>query len=317
MHQIFFCSEKPIACFRVQGADAASFLQGQFSNDLRGAPGSAVYGLWLDHKGKVTSDAYVLRDSADGFVVVSFDGIPGELLARLERFVIADEVDFVDLTATTTLVTVAGNEAAGTMIAAGLAAPPPGAWTGCGSWRVFRGRAAGRTPCWHAVRLEGTGEVAPCAELTHRMAALGIAPSSSEQLAPLRLADGIAAVPHDIGPTDLPQEGGLEHEAISFTKGCFIGQEVMARLKNLGRVRRRLFVVHSAPGSATPTPPQKGTTLSIDARRVGELRGVAPAGTGWVGLAMMTEHEIKDAEACVADDGRRWILGTASEGRAW
>ncbi len=66
----------------------------------------------------------------------------------------------------------------------------------------------------------------------------------------MRIQADIAAVPRDIGPDDLPNEGGLEKIAISYTKGCYLGQEVMARLKSMGQVRRQLLRV-----TGTGAPP--------------------------------------------------------------
>ncbi len=92
----------------------------------------------------------------------------------------------------------------------------------------------------------------------------------------------------DIGPTDLPNEGGLETEAISYTKGCYLGQEVMARLKNMGQVRRRLLRVHG-----TGEPPTRLAPVFQAARKVGEVRSAVRDGAGWVGLALVSLVQLK------------------------
>ena len=81
---------------------------------------------------------------------------------------------------------------------------------------------------------------------------------------------------------NLPNEGGLEDVAISYTKGCYLGQEVMARLKNMGQVRRRLHVVLRAdPAPAARAPLyQRGV-------QCGEIRSVASRDGKWAGLAML------------------------------
>jgi folate-binding protein YgfZ len=97
------------------------------------------------------------------------------------------------------------------------------------------------------------------------------------------------AVPIDIGPADLPQEAGLDAEAISFTKGCYLGQEVMARLQSMGQVRRRLVRVL---GSGSP-PPALPVPVFAAARQVGELRSaVTDGGEGWVGLALVSRLQV-------------------------
>ncbi len=98
-----------------------------------------------------------------------------------------------------------------------------------------------------------------------------------------RILAGIPAIPRDIGAGDLAAEGGLDETAISFTKGCYLGQEVVARLKSMGRVRRRLMSVEAMEGAVPPVP----APLHVEERQVGELRSTASCGSGWVGLAMM------------------------------
>src|SRR5690606_5418111 len=105
------------------------------------------------------------------------------------------------------------------------------------------------------------------------------------ELERVRIQAGVPAVPRDLGIGDLPAEGGLDEEAISFTKGCYLGQEVMARLRSMGRVRRRLMRV-SSPQGACPAVP---ADVYHGDRRIGEVRSAValPAG-GWVGLAMLS-----------------------------
>jgi hypothetical protein len=100
----------------------------------------------------------------------------------------------------------------------------------------------------------------------------------------LRIEAGIPSVPRDLGPDDLPNEGGLEHDAISYTKGCYLGQEVMARLRTMGRVRRRLLRV---AGSAK-APEQLPAPLFAEGKKIGELRSAARTATGFIGLAMIS-----------------------------
>ena len=90
-----------------------------------------------------------------------------------------------------------------------------------------------------------------------------------------RIAAGIPAVPQDVGPGDLPNEGGLEDAAISTTKGCYLGQEIMARLKTRGRLRRRLTRVRGT-GSVPALP----AVLWQAGRKAGELRSAAPEKNG-------------------------------------
>ena len=100
----------------------------------------------------------------------------------------------------------------------------------------------------------------------------------------LRIEASIPSVPRDIGPDDLPNEGGLDHDAISYTKGCYLGQEVMARLKTMGQVRRRLMRL-TGP---VPPPVDLPAPLFADGKKIGELRSVARTEHGFIGLAMIS-----------------------------
>src|SRR5580658_9564626 len=85
---------RPAAWLRVSGTDSATFLQGQFSNDLRHfGPDLATYGLWLDVKGKVIADGFVMPGKGpDGFWIGSYFSPADQLRRRLEGFIIADDV---------------------------------------------------------------------------------------------------------------------------------------------------------------------------------------------------------------------------------
>lgn len=280
---------QPAAWLRVAGADAATFLQGQFTNELRDlAPGMAAYGLWLTVKGKVLADSFVVRGiaAADEFWVGSYFSAAGVIRERLEGYVIADDVVIEDRTADWAGLSVIGDGAAR------LLAERRGGEVGL----VFPGR---RT------RAENIEWVMPQAEFEAAREMLGgvagLVEIDAEVAEARRIADGIPAVPRDIGPADLPNEGGLEKDAISYTKGCYLGQEVMARLKSMGQVRRRLLRVHVAADErpATPAAVFNGT------RQVGELRSVARdvAGDGFIGLAMVSLlHVTADAKLAFAAD---------------
>jgi folate-binding protein YgfZ len=130
------------------------------------------------------------------------------------------------------------------------------------------------------------------------MLAGGVALSTGE-VERERIAAGIPAVPMDLGLADLPNEGGLETEAISYTKGCYLGQEVMARLKAMGQVRRRLRRVRG-----TGEPPPRPTALYQAARKLGELRSAARDGADWIGLAMLSLGSLqRDEGLALAADG--------------
>jgi folate-binding protein YgfZ len=260
-----FSPWKISALFRVTGEDAATFLQGQFTNELRGKKaGEAVYGLWLNQKGKVLADSFVIPSAENGeFFVVSYFCPVAGLKQRLEGYIIADDVVVEDLTAEWAGVSLVGEGAAAWLAKEAR----PGLF--------FSGRR---------VKTENMDWIFPQTELSRVRAQLaGVAEIGEKELARCRIEAGIPAVPADIGAGDLPGEAGLESETISYTKGCYLGQEVMARLKSMGQLRRRLKRVEGA--GEMPAPP---AALWQGGKQVGELRSAVAAENGFVGLAMLS-----------------------------
>jgi folate-binding protein YgfZ len=271
---------RPAALLQVTGSDAANFLQGQFTNDLREVSKSGpVYGLWLTLKGKVLADSFVGR-RGDGFWIASYQSEAAVIRARLESFIIADDVTVEDETAQWAAVSVIGAEADEL-----LKSPPAIGW-------VFAGRRSG------APSAEWIFPADAVAEARNR---LGKSRElTAEDMTRWRIAAGMPAVPSEIGPNDLPNEGGLEDAAISYTKGCYLGQEVMARLKTMGQIRRRLLRVRAELDSIPSLP----AALFAAGRKVGELRSaVSDGASAAVGFAMLSLPNITaDSELSLAGD---------------
>ena len=249
---------RPAAWLQVSGPDAGTFLQGQFSNDLGLlSTRPAVYGLWLNQKGRVLADSFVLKGStAEEFWVGSYFSSGTAIRERLESHIIADDV-------------VVADESAAwfgtTLFDAPVAEQSPKVGEG---W-IFPGRR-GRPPAVEILTREPL-EISGATIL------------SDGEMERVRIQAVLPAVPKDIGAGELPPEGGLERDAISYTKGCYLGQEVMARLKSMGQVRRRLKQIAGA-GTAPPCPAK----LYRGAQLVGEIRSVVEDGETFVGLALIT-----------------------------
>ena len=257
---------RPLAAWlRISGPDAPSFLQGQFSRDLRGMPeGGSRYGLWLDHKGKVLADSMIIKGPSDVFWCAS-DETPAEVLReRFDRYIIADDVTLEDATPGWDRVVLVGDD------------DLPAGQAGVGHVTDSR-RARVRTRDWFFPR-EDAARV--------REALRDWAPLDARDLERIRIEAGIPSIPADLGPDDLPQEGGLGESAVSYEKGCYLGQEVMARLKAMGRIRRRLCLV----GGRGPRPEGRHPLFAGETR-VGELRTTAAAEEGFVGLAMVANAQ--------------------------
>lgn len=268
---------RPNTLIRVTGEDAFTFLQGQFTNELRRPSGSATYGLWLNQKGKVLADSQVLRISENEFLICSEFSPVAVIRQRLEEYIVADDVVLADETETGHALALwgeGGREAIRSLIGE---VPAAGRFVRNGELLVFCGR---RLPGDNWVLL---GPEKAVAEIREQLRACGAEDTDPAEMEFARITAGLPVVPADIGPGDLPNEGGLEDAAISYTKGCYLGQEVMARLKNLGQVRRQLRVVRGRGA-----PPVAQAALYQGEKKVGEIRSVGTRADDFAALAMLS-----------------------------
>ena len=226
--------------------------------------GASVYGLWLDRKGRVIGDSHVIRGPLDGeFWIVSTDSAGSAIAGHLQAHIIADEVEVSDESPGWRAMALVGE--------------------GCGEWLTsavrpgfaFPGRRAPGEN-WEWLFPEADAPAALAASSQGRAVA-------TDEIERLRIRSAIASVPADIGPADLPNEGGLDAQAISYSKGCYTGQEVMARVKSLGRVRRTLVRVRGEGA-----PPALPAALWRGERRDGELRSAVADPGGFDGLALVS-----------------------------
>lgn len=299
----------PAAWLAIRGEDASEFLQGQFTADLRlQAAHSCTYGLWLDRKGKVQGDSFVLRSGANDFRIFSYECRSVDLCERLERFIIADDVELSDESGSVGGISLIGEAAVGWLAGrAGRAGrPEAGVYLEGDSGVIFRGRrTTGPHLEWVVPREEVPGVVA-------RLRDEGLDELEIVGMERERLRSRLPAVPREIGPDELPQEGGLEREAVSFSKGCYLGQEVMARLRSMGRVRRGLLPVR------VRAAPQVPAALFEGSRPVGELRTVLPAeGDGPNGVALVRRDRVgqgfslePDGAVVVEAVAEEWEVGS-------
>lgn len=224
------------------------------------------------------ADSFVLRVGDNESLVFSPRTDAAALRERIEAYLIADEVDVVDETNRWVALGIFGEGSAAAVTK--LGAPDvsvDGHFTSVEGAYLFAGRFT---------RAENFWLLAPRDSLAvwqQKLVCSGAREISFKAAEIARIRDAIPAVPDDIGAGDLPAEGGLDADAISYTKGCYLGQEVMARLKNLGQVRRRLHLLRG-----TGEAPAPRTALYQGEQRVGELRSVAATSEGFMALAMLS-----------------------------
>lgn len=296
----WFYSFRPGADLRVTDEDAADFLQSQFSNELRPfEAGRATYGLWLDVKGKVRADSVVLCLGEESFRLVSDHCDGAAIRQHLEAHIIADDVVIEPVAGGTVF-----ELSAATCAELGLALPEAGLFAetehGC---------------LWHApessYRLLVAADSAAAA-LRKRLFSAGCRELSDTDRGLLRIAAGRSRIPEEIGPADLPGEGELESTAIAFTKGCYLGQEVVARMHNLGQAQRRLFLVEGA--SKVPQVPLP--LYNSASKHVGELRSAYPSDEGWRGVALLKRRFVKPGDVLNSGDQSIAVRHPLNEGSA-
>lgn len=266
-----FYEYRPAAHFLVTDEDAADFLQSQFSNELRPfEAGRCAYGLWLDVKGKVIADSAVLCEGEERFRVLS-ERCPGErITTHLERHIIADDVEIEPRDPG-----YAFELSAQGVESLGMELPKLGQCVQVDEGVLFAARDG-----YYNVVVDS--EAARDA-LHGKLSDAGFTAMTDAERGLSRIAAGIPLVPDEIGDADLPGEGELERDAVSFTKGCYLGQEVVARMHNVGKPQRRLFVVRGK-GMLPILPVPLNNT---EGKQVGELRTAYPDADGWTGVAIL------------------------------
>ncbi|MGC9452057.1 MAG: YgfZ/GcvT domain-containing protein [Oceanipulchritudo sp.] len=250
---------RPACVLKFTGEDHAEFLQGQGTADLRGGTGLCRYTLWLDHRGLIHGDGFLLALDSDAILLVSYATPAGPLKEKFERHIIADDVEIEDRTGQYVLATPTGEEAARALETAALEEPAGHAFTTSGQCHAFPGRRFKRG---------GTDLLLP----VETTAFSGWEPLSTGEVERLRIANAVPLVPQDTsaGGTLLnPVEAALA-SAVSFDKGCYLGQEVVARVRRLGRLSRRLVRF-----SGDPPAPAPGEALTVGGKPVGAVSSVA------------------------------------------
>jgi tRNA-modifying protein YgfZ len=248
----------------LSGADAATFLQGQVSNDVeRLVPGTGCYAAFLTPKGKMLGDVRVLR--AEDELLLDTERVALQpLFNMIRRFSLGYQVELHKRTVERGMLSLLGPEAAELAGAGGLPAEEhahgvfevPGAGLPA---RVIRTDVGVDLLCHAAdtaalqAALEGAGAVA-------------VSEAAAECL---RVERGRPRYGIDLDDSVIPQEAGLNERAVSFTKGCYVGQETVARLHYRGKPNRQLR------GLRLSGPAQSGDELTFEDRVVGRVSSVA------------------------------------------
>lgn len=227
----------------VSGKDRERFLQGQVTQDVRlTSVSQAVYSALVSAKGKMNGDLYI-AETREGYRLDALDSLRDSLPTRLERYIIADDVTLTEISSETRQFHLLGP-------ACQMA-----------SDAAFTGHKSDR------FGVEGVDIVIAANDLTQFKTVL----SGCRQLTALegeliRIEQGRPLFGNEMDEDTLPPEVGIENRAISYHKGCYIGQEVISRIKSVGHVNRQLIGLQF-----TGTPPALPSMLVTEGREVGRM----------------------------------------------
>jgi len=266
----------PPAYLQVSGEDAQSYLQSQLTIDLVSMGSDEIrYGLRLDKKGKTQAGMYVIKTDEENFSLISRGTSGSELVKLLEENVVADEIEFDDRSSEHQLLTVYGPDAH--LLFNHFKQPCPSA------------NKVVRNPNFVAFldpRLAPATFTLVIPEDQNTFANLQVTFTEEYEIEKARIQSTLVTVPDEIGPDELPQEGGLEKDCVDFQKGCYLGQEVMARIHAMGKVRRQTVTL-SFESTIEPEIP---CPLLNGSKKVGILKSFVKVESGYLGIAIIHEN---------------------------
>ncbi|MFM1768392.1 MAG: hypothetical protein RJA22_921 [Verrucomicrobiota bacterium] len=259
----------------VTGADRQRFLHGQVTNDILALrPGQGCYAALVNNKGRVESDLHVhcLPDE----LLLDFEpGLTPAVTRRLERFIVADDVQLLDVSAAYGHLAILGPRAAtlAQTLAPGLTLPAAPLQSlvlpnpGAGDHILIRQPRAAD---------DGFDLFAPAAQLPSLLQHLwdqGATPAGWQALEWMRVEAGLPRCPVDMDESVLAPEARLDARAISPSKGCYVGQEILNRLRTFAHVNRLLcgLRLDAAPEGTAPPAPGDRLCLAADGRDIGHL----------------------------------------------
>jgi folate-binding protein YgfZ len=276
----------------VSGPDAAEYLQGQLTNDVEAlGEGEGCYAALLDRKGHMQADMRVLRLAGGAGLWLDLEPEPAPaVLSHLRTYSIGREVEIEDVTETWAMLSLIGPRAVELSGFEGLGPAH-----------------AQRTRPWEGIEVLGVATalgvdlivLAEDADALHDLAlASGVVEVGEEAVEILRIEAGTPRFGAEMNTETMPAEAGIVDAAVSFTKGCYIGQEPVARLHYKGRPNRHLR------GLELSARAEPGAELRLGEKVVGKIgsSGVSPA-RGPIALAIVRREAEPGTELAVGEAG--------------
>ncbi len=249
----------------VRGEDRARLLHAMTTNHVQQlTPGSGCYAFFLNAQGRILGDANLFCRDED-FLIDTEPETRASLMEHLDRYIIADDVALDDATPRLTTIAVEGPRSGEAAAALGLVVPQtPGFFGGVRDVMIANLTHTGAPGFWLIAPVEAK-EV-----LTGEIEAAGAAEAGAEAVRVVRIENGRPRYGEDITAAHLPQETQVAR-ALHSSKGCYLGQEIVERVRSRGHVSRLLVRL----SIATTVPPAPGEKIEAAGKPVGEITSTA------------------------------------------
>jgi folate-binding protein YgfZ len=270
------------------GTEAKSFLQGQVTNDTESlTPGTGCYAAFLTPKGKMLGDLRILDGGAELLLDTERSSLQ-DLFNMIRRFSIGYNVQLHKRTVERGLLSLIGPAAA---------AAVPGVPSQEHAHLETEVSGVATRAIRTDVGIDLLCESADTERLRDALASAGAQPVSEAVAETVRIEHGRPRYGVDLDDTVIPQEAGLNRRAVSFTKGCYVGQETVARLYYRGKPNRHLRGLRCA------APVQHGDELRFGERAVGHIGSAAESPRlGAIALALVRREVEPGASVVVGSD---------------
>jgi tRNA-modifying protein YgfZ len=291
---VTFASEQAIAVrehrrriFRLLGKDGLDLLQRLSTNNLLTGPSSrVVLTAFCNEKGRLIEAAELVITPADSFLICSDSGT-GKLMAWIAKYTITEEIELIDVTPEFAVYSVVGPQAIPAALELDLIAHGRQRNELHSSSRV-------RGSCWEGMfgslpALRLLVKSGDAGEVAARLHEVGIQTSESPAVHEfLRVLHSVPVFGHEITAEFNPYEAGLK-QAVSLDKGCYIGQEVLARIDTYQKYRRELSLLWSD----APEQPKRGTDVVIAGEKAGVVTSSVMAGGRMIVLAVLESRYLE------------------------
>ncbi len=288
---------------RVTGDDRVPFFHGMCSNDIKAAkPGAVVPALFLTERAHVIGECFIWVDQ-NALVVETDLGSWPHSREQLERLLVADDVEMEDVPMEGVL-HIEGPRAAGALEAAKFAVSAMAPWTFAGVTGGMLGRVARSGTDGFSL----IGDRQLLDETARRLQAGGAVAVSAQALEIVRVENGVARVGLDATEKTIALEARLER-AISFNKGCYVGQETVERATARGGIKKKLFGLRFPERGVEP-----GAALLLEGKEFGHVSSsVISPRLGAIGLGILHHSAWKEGTKLLVRDALGETVAVVSE----